>query len=94
MFYCWFLSALDLADGGQTGPLMLFDQPFDIRRDRGRAGLDAAVAGIDDRSGADRLALGIVEKQNNVIVKRSLISFQGEGVIAALIDNLPRAIAG
>jgi hypothetical protein len=35
------------ADGGQTGPLMIVLQPFDVSADRGRAGLDAAVIGLD-----------------------------------------------
>ena len=30
----------------------------------------------------------IVEMQHNVVMKRSLISLQGQGVVAALIDDL------
>ena len=32
-----FADAFDLADSGQAGPLMVFDQPCDVGRDRGRA---------------------------------------------------------
>jgi hypothetical protein len=79
-----FADALDLADSGQARPLMVFDQPRDIGRDRGRA----AMVGLDGRLGGDRFAGGIVEIQNDVLMKRSLISLQGQGVVAALIDDL------
>src|SRR5208337_2610319 len=55
-----FAEALDLADSGQARPMMVFDQPRDVGRDRGRAGFDAAMIGLDDRLGGDRLAGGIV----------------------------------
>ncbi len=51
-----FADALDLADSGQAGPLMVFDQPRDVSRDRGGAGFDAAMIGLDDRRGGDRFA--------------------------------------
>ena len=35
------------------------------------------------------LAGRIVEIQHNIVMKRRLISFQGEGVVAALIHDLP-----
>src|SRR5271166_2530824 len=55
-----FAEALDLADSGQARPMMVFVQPRDVGRDRGRAGFDAAMIGLDDRLGGDRLAGGIV----------------------------------
>ena len=67
---------------------MVFDQPRDVSRDRGGAGFDAAMIGLDDRRGGDRFAGRIVEMQHNVVMKRSLISLQGQGVVAALIDDL------
>ena len=53
-----FADALDLADSGQAGPLMVFDQPRDVGGDRGGAGFDAAMIGLDDRLGGDRLLAG------------------------------------
>ena len=50
-----FAEALDLADSGQARPMMVFVQPRDVGRDRGRAGFDAAMIGLDDRLGGDRL---------------------------------------
>src|SRR3984957_4933220 len=46
------------------------------------------MIGLDDRLGGGRLAGGIVEIQHHVIMKRSLISLQGEGIVAPLIDDL------
>ena len=68
--------------------MMVFVQPRDVGRDRGRTGFDAAMIGLDDRLGGDRLAGGVVEKKHDVVMKRSLISLQGEGIVAALIDDL------
>ena len=51
-------NAFDLADGGQPRPLMVFDQPRDIGRDRSCAGFDAAMIGLDDRRGGDRFGGG------------------------------------
>jgi len=83
-----FANAFDLANGGQARPLMVFDQPGDIGRDHGCAGFYAAMISLDDRRGGDRFAGGIVEIKHNVIMKRSLISLQGQGVVAALINDL------
>jgi hypothetical protein len=47
------------AHGGRAGPLIVSLQPSDSSRDRGRAGLDAAVISID---GAGCLAHRVVEK--------------------------------
>src|SRR6202021_86285 len=46
------------------------------------------MIGLDDRLGGDRLAGGVVEIQHHVLMKRSLISLQGEGIVAPLIDDL------
>src|SRR5271165_4123724 len=62
---------------GEARPLMVFDQPSDVGRDSRRAGFDAAMIGLDDRLGGDRLAGRIDEIQHNVVMKRSLIPLQG-----------------
>ena len=67
---------------------MVSDQPCNVGRDGRRAGFDAAMIGLDNRFGGDRFAGRIVEIQHNVVMKRSLISLQGQGVVAALVDDL------
>ena len=63
-----------LADRLQARPLMGFHQPSDVRRDGSRACLDTAMIGVDNRLGRGRFAGGIVEEQNNIMMKRRLIA--------------------
>src|ERR1700733_1183140 len=79
--------ALHLPDGGQTGPLMIVLQPFDVGADCGRAGLDAAMISLDVRRGRGGLA-GRVVGANDIIMQRALIALQGQDVVTALIDDL------
>jgi hypothetical protein len=52
------------------------------------------MTGVDDRLGMGRFAGGIVEKQDDVVMQRSLITLQGQGIFAALIHNGGRWRAG
>ena len=96
-FSCRFADALDLADGRQTRPLMVFDQPSQISRNCRRARLDAAMIAIDLRLAGRRPAGWIIEKQNDVSMKRCLISLElcrkvGDGGIQAA-DLISAAIS-
>ncbi len=69
-----FADALDFTDSRQAKPLMVFDQPRDVRRDRGRARFYAAMIHLYDPRRRERFANQIFEMQHNVVMKRSLIS--------------------
>jgi hypothetical protein len=73
--------------------LMIVLQPFDVGADRGRAGLDATVIGVDVRLGRGGLAGRVAEIANDIIMQRALVALQGQGVPAALIDDLPGNLA-
>ena len=65
------LRTMVLRDYGRPGGI-----PCDVGRDGRRAGFDAAMIGLDDRLGGDRLARWIVEIKHNVVMKRSLLPFR------------------
>ena len=58
----------DTAHGGRDGPLIVRLQPGDSGRDRGRAGLDAAVISIDGAGSRRRLAHRVAEKDAVIII--------------------------
>jgi hypothetical protein len=78
----------DLADGAQTGPLMLVLQPADRRRNHTGAGFDTAVISVHGGVDGGRLAVRIVEEQTDIGVQRALVSFERQGIVATLIDDL------
>jgi hypothetical protein len=57
---------------------------------RWRAGFDPPVIPIDRLRGNAVRPGWIVEKQPDIVMQRRLISFQRQGIIAALIDDLLR----
>src|SRR5207253_172748 len=59
----------DTAHGERAAPVMVRLQPGDIGRDRGRAGLDAAVISIDGTGSRGRLARRVVEKGADIIMQ-------------------------
>ena len=63
-------------------------QPVDIGRDRGRAGLDAAVISIHALRARRRFAGRVIEEHADVIMQRGLVALQRQGIVAALIDDL------
>ncbi|MCC2690741.1 MAG: hypothetical protein K0S21_3544, partial [Rhizobiaceae bacterium] len=82
-----------LADGGEAGPLMTFSQPADVGRDRAGAGLDPAMIAIDRGVRIRRSGFGIVEEQRDIAMQGSLVSFEGQDIVAALIDDPPGDVA-
>ena len=74
----------DFADGSQARLAVAVLQPANIGRDGGRAGLDAAVIGIDHRLGGAGLAVRIIEEPHHIVLQGALIGFQGQDIIAAL----------
>src|SRR5271166_184840 len=67
-------NADDLADGREAGPFMMLLQPADVGGDRRRAGLDAAVIAIDNRSGRGGAGSRIVEEAAHIIMQRPLVA--------------------
>jgi hypothetical protein len=67
---------------------MLVLQPAYRRRNHTGAGLDAAVISVHDGVDGGSLAVGIVKEQTDIGVQRALVSFERQGVIATLIDDL------
>lgn len=82
-----FPNAGNFSDGGQTGPIMVVLQPTDIGGDHGHAGFDAAVIPLDDGFAHAGPALWIVERRAYVIVQGALVAPQGQGIVAALVDD-------
>ena len=67
---------------------MVFHQPGDIRRDRRRAGLDAAVIAVDDGRWPWSYCWRDHRETAHVAMQRSLVALQRQGIVAALIDDL------
>jgi len=78
----------DFSNGLEARLLVIVLQPGDVVRNRSRAGFDAAVIGFDDGLHRDRLRGGIVEISADIVIKIALIALEGQGVIAALVDDL------
>jgi hypothetical protein len=57
---------------------MVVLQPFDVGADRGGAGLDATVIGVDVWLGRGGLAGGVVEIANDIIMQRALVALQAK----------------
>lgn len=72
---------------------MTFPQPADVGRDRAVACLDPAMIAIDRGVRIRRSGFGIVEEQRDIAMQGSLVSFEGQDIVAALIDDPPGDVA-
>ena len=67
-------------------------QPIDGGANRGYAGFDAAMIGINYRWRSASLTFRIIKKTADVGMQRRLVGFQSQGIVAAL-STIWRAIA-
>ena len=65
-------------------------QPIDVGANRGYAGFDAAMIGINYRWRSASLTFRIIKKTADVVMQRRLVGFQSRSIVAALIDDLAR----
>jgi hypothetical protein len=69
---------------------MLLLQPVDIIRNRGCAGFDAPVIGIDGLRRRAARTSRVIQEQSDVSMQRALVAFQRQRIVAALIHELLR----
>lgn len=67
---------------------MIVLQPLYVGADRGGTGFDAAVIALDNGLGGGDLAGGVIEIADDIVMQRTLVALQRQGVIATLIDDL------